>query len=205
MKTGDGIRFFVKHDRDYVPEGDPRGTGSPDRGGMRLSMFGGRTTVVIVDEETGSLLGHGVAVCRPDERFNRRLGRTIAWGRAQKVHKLLSGPVSSDGVETGVGEGEDTGGRLSPLQAVVDGTQDIRQDIRGVEPVDIQGLDLLLAEHPGHFVVRVETSPPWISVNLLSREGVRSRWAIFRRTGNVYRLDEDGTVPDDPTYVMTPL
>lgn len=45
---------------------------------------GGKTIARIIDSE-GNLISEGYAICRPDEQFNRRLGRTIALGRALSV------------------------------------------------------------------------------------------------------------------------
>lgn len=43
---------------------------------------GGMTAVQIVDTETEEVLAEGEALCRETEDFNKRLGRTIAYGRA---------------------------------------------------------------------------------------------------------------------------
>lgn len=52
----------------------------------RPSLFGGRTVVTIFDSPEFELkLCEGVATCRPDERFNREHGLTVAAGRAAKL------------------------------------------------------------------------------------------------------------------------
>ena len=71
-----------------------------------------------------------------------------------------------------------------------------------------KGLDLLLAEYPLDDVVEVDgqwetvdeatgmelTSGPWLIVELKEAGG----FGIWKETGAVFRLDEDGGAEDDP-------
>lgn len=45
---------------------------------------------------------------------------------------------------------------------------------------------------------------PWLCVDLWENERLL-RFAIWRSTGNVYRLDEIGAVEDDPFIVLTTI
>lgn len=49
-----------------------------------ISQRGGVTEVTLVDPTDGHPLASGVAYCRLDEQFNKKLGRTIALNRALK-------------------------------------------------------------------------------------------------------------------------
>lgn len=52
--------------------------------GIPLDPRGGVTVARLTDDETGVILGHGEAWCSPWDNFNRKLGKTIALGRALK-------------------------------------------------------------------------------------------------------------------------
>ena len=92
MFTKDGICYRVRHERPSTLSFPGRlvhqqGWG-PGRGPFVFPK-GGRTVVEILTKDTDVddvplVLAVGVAVCRPDETYNRRLGRTIALGRALK-------------------------------------------------------------------------------------------------------------------------
>jgi hypothetical protein len=72
-----------------------------------------------------------------------------------------------------------------------------------------KGLDLLLAELPEHGLELLKVNDHWVSIDMIppgSRFGsLREQYAIWRETGNVYRLDEVGAVEDDPWLIVTPL
>lgn len=56
-----------------------------------LSTRGGSTVVRLMPPDGGSVV-EGVAICRPDlDTYNRKLGRTIALGRAMVAAGLLPG------------------------------------------------------------------------------------------------------------------
>jgi hypothetical protein len=64
--------------RHYGSEDIPPQWGGP-------SLYGGETNVLIFNnKERERLLASGTATCRPDERFDRKLGLSIAAGRALK-------------------------------------------------------------------------------------------------------------------------
>jgi hypothetical protein len=74
----DGFQVRVQHTRQELLDGD--------------SPYGGKTEVAIYAKDDAECLdpvATGEALCRPDERFDRRLGFTIAMGRA--VHALEEG------------------------------------------------------------------------------------------------------------------
>lgn len=83
MVTEDGIRYRIRHER------------RTDRTGQVLQK-GGRTVCEIlaeteIDEDGGPrVLVAASARCRKDEPFDKRLGRTIALGRALKTLQLLA-------------------------------------------------------------------------------------------------------------------
>lgn len=77
MENG-GIRYRVEHFRPIV--GWRIIDGKPSR--PTFAQMGGWTTVEILDENDEPV-AVGKAVCRPDEVFNRWLGREVALGRAQ--------------------------------------------------------------------------------------------------------------------------
>ena len=75
-----GIRVWAKHQRNPLfcqCDGQLKIVG--------VSLYGG-STAVCLDEVDGNgyCLATGEATCRPDERFNRKLGFRIALGRALK-------------------------------------------------------------------------------------------------------------------------
>lgn len=72
-----------------------------------------------------------------------------------------------------------------------------------------EGLDWLLARHPGMVPARVDAQPlaetteatlgmegPWVLVDFSGAE----RFAIWKATGSVYRVGEHGAVDDDPVF-----
>ncbi len=65
-----GFKVEVRHIRHLESDGE-------------VSLFGGETDVVIYNQED-RVLATGRAACRPDERFDRKLGLTIAIGRAYR-------------------------------------------------------------------------------------------------------------------------
>ena len=74
-----GIRVWAKHQRNPLfcqCDGQLKIVG--------MSPCGG-DTIVYLDGVDGHCIAMGVAVCRPDERFNRKLGFRIALGRALKI------------------------------------------------------------------------------------------------------------------------
>jgi len=52
--------------------------------GYTLSPKGGMTVVRLCDPATGEMRATGIAICSLHDNYNRRLGRTIATGRAIK-------------------------------------------------------------------------------------------------------------------------
>lgn len=81
MKLEDGTVIRVRHERISGPSEKP--------GKVVLFAKGGRTVVEILGED-GTPVVSGVAVCSPLDNYNRRLGRTIALGRAQKELRALA-------------------------------------------------------------------------------------------------------------------
>lgn len=78
MITEDGTRYRVRHERRYA-------FGITRSAAMNPPPLakGGRTVVQIIDE-SGAVVVEAEARCRSNENYNRRLGRTIALGRALK-------------------------------------------------------------------------------------------------------------------------
>ena len=72
----DGCKVRYKHERVVNWAGGRR---TDD-----ISPKGGRTIARILDAE-GTELALGEAVCRPDEQFNKKIGRMVALGRALKA------------------------------------------------------------------------------------------------------------------------
>lgn len=66
-----GYRVRVHHRRNRISED-------------QIDLYGGSTLVLIHRRDDDSLLAAGAAICRPNERFDRHLGLTIAIGRAIK-------------------------------------------------------------------------------------------------------------------------
>jgi len=52
--------------------------------GYTISTCGGMTVARLLDPATEEIRAVGIAICRADENYNKRLGRTIAIGRAIK-------------------------------------------------------------------------------------------------------------------------
>jgi hypothetical protein len=77
--------------------------------------------------------------------------------------------------------------------------------------IERQALDLLLRSHPSFDLLDVdwqEPPGPWILVTLGQRSTgggetwARHHFAIFKRTGAVHGLQHDGSVTDDPLFVV---
>lgn len=47
-------------------------------------VYHGHSTQAVVFDPDGNIAAKGVAMCRPEDQFSKRLGRTIALGRALK-------------------------------------------------------------------------------------------------------------------------
>lgn len=73
----DGYRVRYKHIRLYARGGIFVGIDDM----YSLEPKGGETIATVVDLH-GDTIGVGYSRCRPDENYNKRLGRTIALGRA---------------------------------------------------------------------------------------------------------------------------
>jgi len=84
MITPDGIRYRVTHKRRWKID--------PHAGQVWPPLAKGGLTLVEILGENDVVVAAGIATCRPDENYNRRLGRTIALGRALKH---LGGPPSN--------------------------------------------------------------------------------------------------------------
>jgi len=72
VKLADGTEVKVRHNRLY--DDDTRLSMLPKGGNTVVEVFGGN----------GQVLATGESKCRPDENYNRRIGREIALGRALK-------------------------------------------------------------------------------------------------------------------------
>lgn len=97
-------------------------------------------------------------------------------------------------------------GWCSPRKRVT-GVRDDVKPFDSVATVDVerQGFDMLLAAWPLARVFSVESLDPWTTVVLATgRHGGHDRFAIWRHTGNVYRMN-GGMVEDDPFLIVTPL
>lgn len=76
MKLNDGRLARVRHERvTYID-----GTVMPHGGVTVVEIY-----LTAEDMKIEKWISQGVAFCRPDENYNKRLGRTIALGRALKV------------------------------------------------------------------------------------------------------------------------
>jgi hypothetical protein len=79
------------------------------------------------------------------------------------------------------------------------------------------GVHLLLAGRPDWIIDHIDAQEydperdfgrgegPWVCIDLRRGSVVLSRYAIWKRTGNVYRVGDDGAVEDDPVISVTPL
>jgi hypothetical protein len=81
-KLPDGYTVKYKYDRDIVKR--ERKTLLSDNVIFELASKGGTTTATIYDQD-GNMAARGFARCRPDEQFNKRLGKLISLGRALKA------------------------------------------------------------------------------------------------------------------------
>ena len=59
-----------------------------DRMGLKPSPKGGFTVADVLNA-AGEIVAVGKAFCRPDEAYNKKLGRTIAAGRALKTLRAV--------------------------------------------------------------------------------------------------------------------
>lgn len=86
-----GVRYRVIHERAYGPKQN-------EQGDYLRSEKGGRTVVEILGEYD-QVLATGESVARPDENYNRKLGRTIAFGRALKAYRESQASTEQEPVE----------------------------------------------------------------------------------------------------------
>lgn len=87
----EGFTVKYRHERDeaFIP---PRFDRFDELGAVSVSPKGGKTEAFIFDSK-GNEVATGEAVCRPDENFDKALGRTIALGRAlQELEKKQPPP-----------------------------------------------------------------------------------------------------------------
>lgn len=68
-------------------------------------------------------------------------------------------------------------------------------------PWERRGLDALLALHPSYQIHEAMVSGPWLCVDLASERGAIYWFAVWRITGCVYTVAEDGSVGDDPIII----
>jgi hypothetical protein len=78
----------------------------------------------------------------------------------------------------------------------------------------LKGLEWLAEQHPDARVVLYDKQPetwsriegPWVCIDFVCGPTAQvSRYAIWKATGNVYLVGDDGAVEDDPIYEVTPL
>lgn len=77
----EGYTVRYKHFHGPARHAPPWCLSDADRWGT--VVLGHSTTAVIFDPEGRAMAG-GLAMCRPEDQFSKRLGRTIALGRALK-------------------------------------------------------------------------------------------------------------------------
>lgn len=63
-----------------------------------------------------------------------------------------------------------------------------------------RGLDLLFAEYPAADAVNITQNQFWLSVDLAVDQDIH-KFAIWRNTGCVYKVDEHGASADDPFLI----
>jgi len=63
-----------------------------------------------------------------------------------------------------------------------------------------RGFDLLIAEYPIADAFNITISEPWLCVDLALDNDVH-KFAIWRTTGCVYKVDEHGAAADDPFLI----
>lgn len=82
LPAGYSVRYHHEREREPV-DADAFGDILPK---------GGRTEALIFDAE-GNQVASGEAICRPDENFQKRLGRIVALGRAlQELERKQAAP-----------------------------------------------------------------------------------------------------------------
>lgn len=77
MITENGLHYRIRHERMVDVDGAVL-----DKGGRTIAQIVADVNHKPEDGDE-TVLAVGVALCRPDELFSKRLGRTIAMGRAR--------------------------------------------------------------------------------------------------------------------------
>ncbi len=98
MILEDGRLVKVYHRRVAIGFEPPR---------LLFAPRGGQTHVIIMGEDGETELAYGHAWCSPKDNYNKKIGRTIAVGRALKFLRMKE--IESVRVDTGT-DGGSTGG-----------------------------------------------------------------------------------------------
>lgn len=176
-----GFKVVVDHRQEFVTF-DAR-FGDQRRPGIR------RVTVVrLLDPKDDALLAVGVAVCHPGDRYNKKLGLTIAVGRARKQLRSLIQSAQIDEATGGIVFGSRViEGELSVHSWVPSATVDRLQDAQALLREGLQAetdsqwwrgwLDRVRAFLDGEVTAPISTGSR--SLHVVARHGIGQRWDVF--------------------------